>query len=137
MDRDSDPLPVVPVVINTYFPPNRPNPLRCWQFGQAIKRAIKAYDHDTRVAVIASGGLSHFVVDEELDRRLLDAIGTRDEADIAAMSADDFQHGTSESLCWFTSGGACDELTMELLAYVPAYRTLAGTGCGMAMARWT
>lgn len=137
MDRDALPLPVVPVVMNTYFPPNRPTPIRSYHFGRALRQAIERYPEDVRVGVIASGGLSHFVVDPELDLGLLRALEQRDEAAIAAMSLEDFQHGTSESLCWFTGGGACEGLSMELLAYVPAYRTIAGTGCGMAMARWT
>lgn len=136
MDRGLPPLPFVPVIINTYFPPNRPTPWRCYAFGRALRSAVESYPKDLRVAVVASGGLSHFIVDEAFDRGLLDSLARRDEAAIRAMSPDDFISGTSESLCWLALAGACGELPMDVVEYVPGYRTLAGTGCGMAMARW-
>jgi len=44
----------------------------------------------------------------------------------------------SETLNWVTLGGAMHRtnLKMELLDYVPVYRTPAGTGGGWAFARW-
>ena len=44
----------------------------------------------------------------------------------------------SEVLNWVTLGGAMQrtDLAMELLAYVPVYRTPAATGGGWAFARW-
>ena len=51
--------------------------------------------------------------------------------------ADDFVSGTSESLCWLTVAGACLDQSMEIVDYVPAYRSPAGTGCAMGMVRWT
>ena len=35
-------LPVVPVFLNTYFPPNQPTPSRCYRLGQAIRRAVES-----------------------------------------------------------------------------------------------
>src|SRR5207244_9002095 len=60
-------VPIVPVCINTYYPPNQPTPRRCYKLGQAIRAAVEAYPGDKRVGIIASGGLSHFVVDEALE----------------------------------------------------------------------
>ena len=37
----------------------------------ARKEAIDSFPKEPRVAVIASGGLSHFVVDEDLDQKFL------------------------------------------------------------------
>lgn len=52
------PVAVVPVCINTVqFP--LPSARRCYALGQAVGRAIARWDSDQRVAVIASGGLSH------------------------------------------------------------------------------
>ncbi len=137
MDRESEPLPMVPVLLNTYFEPNRPTPARCWELGKGLAAAIEAYPEELRVAVIASGGLSHFVVDEELDRAVLSAMQNRDEEAIAGFSGEDFVSGTSESMGWLAVGGACAKLDMEIVDYIPAYRTEAGTGCGMAMVRWS
>src|SRR5262249_60226112 len=89
-----------------------------------------------RVAVVATGGLSHFVVDEEIDRAMLAALEANDEAAIAALDPRAYVSGTSESLCWFAIGGACSDKRMETVDYVPGYRTLAGTGCAMGMVRW-
>lgn len=128
--------PIVPVIMNTYFPPNRPTPKRCWEFGKGLREAIEAYPADVRVAVVASGGLSHFVVDEELDRSMLDAMASGDDRRVAELDLEDFSSGTSEGLCWLTAGGACHPLSMEVVEYVPGYRTPAGTGCAMAAVVW-
>src|SRR5262245_28480655 len=58
-------LPVVPVLLNTYFPPTQPTPRRCHRLGQAIRAAVESYPGDARIGIVGSGGLSHFVVDEE------------------------------------------------------------------------
>ena len=49
-----------------------------------------------------------------------------------------FRSGTSETKNWITVAGilAETELEMNLLDYVPSYRSEAGTGCGMAFASW-
>ena len=60
-------VPNVPVFVNTFYPPNQPSTHRCLEMGKIVARAIESWKSDARVAVFASGGLSHFVVDEELD----------------------------------------------------------------------
>src|SRR5215208_3436136 len=50
-------IPNVPVFLNTFYPPNQPTLERCYQVGQALGRAIAAWDTDRTVAVFASGGL--------------------------------------------------------------------------------
>ena len=128
--------PIVPVLVNAYFPTNVPTPSRCYGLGKAIGAAIESYPEDIKVAVVATGGLSHFVVDEQIDRAMLAAMQAKDEAAIAALDPKDYVSGTSESLCWFSIAGACTDKTMEIVDYVPGYRTLAGTGCAMGMVRW-
>src|SRR5262249_30202992 len=61
-------VPNVPIYQNTFFPPNQPTAKRSYRFGQIIKTAIDSWDSDKRVAVLASGGMSHFVIDEDFDR---------------------------------------------------------------------
>lgn len=132
-------LPLVPVLVNTFYPPNQPSPRRCFEFGRAIGRAIARWDSDARVVVVGSGGLSHFVIDEDFDHRMLDAFA-RD--DIAAITGEDdalFRSGTSETKNWIVARGALAEtgFRMRLLDYVPCYRSEAGTGNAMAFATWS
>jgi 2,3-dihydroxyphenylpropionate 1,2-dioxygenase len=55
---DSLDVAIVPVVVNVFAPP-LPSPARCEALGAALRRAVRAFDDDRRVAVIGSGGLSH------------------------------------------------------------------------------
>lgn len=128
--------PTVPVMLNTYLAPNQPTPGRCYALGRALRAAVEAWPGDERVAVVASGGLSHFVVDEEFDQAVLRALRDRDADALAAMPREWFTSGTSETLNWITAAGATEHLALEVLDYIPGYRTAAGTGCGMTFARW-
>ncbi len=130
-------IPLLPIAINTYNPPNQPSAHRCLNFGRALRDAIESYPEDLSVAIVASGGLSHFVVDEELDRRVLDALASGDVASLADVPRDYMRSGTSEILNWIAVGGALDGRRMELVDYIPAYRSTAGTGVGMAFGAWT
>lgn len=132
------PVPVVPILLNTYFPPNQPTAKRCYEFGQSIGRAVDGWKSDKRVAICASGGISHFVVDEDFDRRMLTAIQDRDTKTIFAEPHNMFRSGTSETKNWITVAGILSHtnLRMNLIDYVPSCRTEAGTGCGMAFAVW-
>ena len=100
--------------------------------------AIKAWDEPARVAVIASGGLSHFVVDEELDRTLLGALERKDGQTLQTLPKERLFSATSESLNWVALGGVFEKEphNFELLDYVPVYRTPANTGGGWAFGRW-
>jgi 3-O-methylgallate 3,4-dioxygenase len=129
-------IPVVPVWVNTYYPPNQPLIGRCIDFGKAVRNAIESWDANKRVAVIASGGLSHFVVDEEMDRAVLKALQEKDEAALRAVPENKLQSGNSEAKNWAATGTALGDLPMHLVDYVPCYRSLAGTGCAMAFAYW-
>ena len=128
--------PIVPVFVNTYYPPNVPSAARCYQFGKALRRAVEGWETSARVAVIASGGLSHFVVDEDLDHAVLAAITARDGGALGSLGRDQLRSGTSEILNWIVAAGALENLSATVLDYVPGYRTPAGTGAGMAFVRW-
>jgi len=60
------------------LPPNRPTAARCVAFGNALAKAIASWPEDVRVAVIASGGLTHYAIDEDFDHRVLDAMKKAD-----------------------------------------------------------
>lgn len=130
-------IPVVPIMLNTYYPPNQPTPRRCYAIGQALRRAVESWPGNQRVAVIASGGLSHFVIDEELDQQIITAMQNHDAATLAALPRERLNSGNSEIRNWITTAGAIEHLEMELFDYVPCYRSPAGTGCAMAFAQWT
>jgi hypothetical protein len=129
-------IPIVPVFVNTYYQPNVPSAARAYAFGQQIARAIGSWPGTGRVAVIASGGLSHFVIDEALDRSVLAAIAGRDAPALRAPSRAALRSGNSEILNWITAAGALEHLQATVLDYVPGYRSPAGTGAGMAFAYW-
>jgi hypothetical protein len=133
----SEPMvPVVPVAVNTYYPPNQPTPRRCYKLGQAIRAAVESYPKDLRVGIIGSGGLSHFVVDEALDRGLLDMLKKKDAAGIQAMPREKLNSGSSEIRNWIAVAGAVEHLNLEWSLYEPGYRTPAGTGTGLGFAYW-
>ena len=69
---------------------------------------------------------------------VLDALDRKDPAALRALPRYRLHSAGSEILNWVTLGGAMQRssLKMELLAYVPVYRTPAGTGGGWAFARW-
>jgi 3-O-methylgallate 3,4-dioxygenase len=125
-------------MVNTYYPPNAPYPGRCYRFGQALRRALDAWDSNQRVAIIASGGLSHTVIEEDLDARIIDGLQHDDVAKLADLPDVRFRHGTSEVKNWLILAGAMagNGLHMNLVDYVPCYRTEAGTGCAMGFAEW-
>src|SRR5438552_2232787 len=69
---------LVPVGMNCTVPPI-PTPERAYHVGSVLRDVLHAYPGDDRIAVIATGGLSHepggpryFWVDEEFDRWFLD-----------------------------------------------------------------
>lgn len=129
--------PIIPISVNTYFPPNQVTPRRAYRLGRAIRDAVKAWPEKLRVVIMATGGLSHFVVDEELDRQFLDVLASGDEDRHANLPIAKLQSGNSELRCWTALAGSVDHMKMELLDYIPCYRSAAGTGCAMAFATWS
>jgi hypothetical protein len=135
--RDHVP-PEVPVFINTFYPPNQPTVARCYNLGRMLGRAVSSWASNKSVAFIASGGLSHFVVDESFDHRVLDAMLSSNAEALTALPECMFESGTSEIKNWVVVAGAMAEagLKMSLIDYVPCYRSEAGTGSGMGFAYW-
>lgn len=130
-------VPIVPVMINTYNPPSQPRAARCAAFGSMLRDAIGRYDADARIGVIASGGLSHFIVLEDFDREVIAALEKNNLDDLTNVPESTYVSGTSEIKNWITAASVCHDLAFELIDYVPGYRTPAGTGTGLAFATWT
>jgi hypothetical protein len=136
MMSDDNIVPIVPVALNTYFPPNQPRPKRCYDLGKAIRKAVQNSKGSERVGILASGGLSHFTVDEELDRGVLDALKRNDGEALASLPVQKLNSGSSEIRNWIALAGATGHLKNVWQEYVPCYRSAAGTGCGMGFALW-
>jgi OH-DDVA oxygenase len=132
------PPPSVPLVLNVHYPHNRPSAGRCLALGRALGLAIRRWGGCERVAVIASGGLSHFVIDEMLDRKVLAAMESGDEQALAALPEAWFQGGTAEIKNWLpvVSAVGAGDLQFHLVDYVPCYRSEAGTGNAMGFVYW-
>ncbi len=129
-------VPIVPIALNTYFPPNQPRPRRCVGLGRAIAAAVRSWPARARVGIAASGGLSHFTIDEELDTRVLAAIDAGDLDALGSLPVAKLNSGNSEIRNWIAVAGAAEGLRTDWSDYVPCYRSPAGTGCGMAFATW-
>jgi Catalytic LigB subunit of aromatic ring-opening dioxygenase len=130
------PVPVLPVFLNTYFPPNQPSPRRCYRLGRAVRAAVESFAGPERIGVLASGGLSHFLVDEDFDRAILKALAEKDCAFLESLPRNKLHAGSSEILNWVALAGAAEALDLDWFEYVTGYRTPAGTGTGMSFATW-
>lgn len=137
-------IPLVPVFVNAYFPPTA-SPERCHAFGQALAEGIK--NSGKRVAVLASGGLSHFPrhlsewgispyppekrwhIDEAFDRDLLDRMtaGRSDELKALSGAVVDAA-GNVESRNWLVLAGMLGPRQGRLLTYQPIYTVAIGMG---------
>jgi protocatechuate 4,5-dioxygenase beta chain len=131
-------IALVPISMNCTVPPI-PLPARAYEVGTILRDMLHAYPGDERVAVLATGGLSHepggpryFWVDEEFDRWFLALLAKGDheallrECTLEKMEAAG-SGGTAELLAWimalpFTRGPA------DILAYMPAVAWRSGTG---------
>lgn len=130
----SRPIPVVPIFLNAYYPPNQPSPARCFALGQALARAVAAFPGSRRVGVIASGGLSHFLVDEAFDRAVIAALQRKDAGFFQTAPLHKLRSGSSEIRNWICLAGATEALDLAWVSYVPGYRTPALTGTGLCFA---
>ena len=128
--------PMLPITINTCYPPNWISPRRAFALGRAVRESIEAWESDLKVAIVTSGGLSHFTVDEEIDRRALQGLTTADGGILSTLPRYKLQSATTEILNWVAAAGAMGDTKMDLITYQPGYRSPAGTGCGCAVGRW-
>lgn len=136
-------VPVVPIIVNNIYAP-MPSPKRMYAFGQFLGRAIAEQLGDVRVALLATGGLSHKVgtpdtgdLDPEFDRRFLDGLARGEGSRLAASLTHDELHavgnGTHEVRNWLAVMGALGDVPGEVLAYEPI--PVWVTGCGAALWR--
>lgn len=130
-------LPVIPVIVNAVLPP-LPTLRRCWQLGQVIGHSLRRNPRVGRVAVIASGGLSHHVgtpemgtVDEHFDRRFLDHITSGALELILGYSSQEIKaagNGAEEIRNWVALAGALGAYRGQVVEYVPSPSWITGIG---------
>ena len=104
-------IPILPVYVNTWVDP-APSPRRCYQVGELI-RAV-AENSKERVAILATGGLSHFPgsprigeIDETFDHQLLEVMRQGKGKSLVDYSVQDLlQAGDTEFLNWMVVIGA-------------------------------
>jgi OH-DDVA oxygenase len=131
-------VPMLPIITNTFFPPNQPRPWRCFELGQLVHRVLTEWKRDVRVAVFGSGGMSHFVINEDFDDALFKAIQNRDAEYLRAINPNLMKDGTSELLNWISASGCLFQTSLSghRIDYVPCYRTEAGTGTAQGFVVW-
>jgi hypothetical protein len=130
-------IPMVPFFLSRDLP-HQPTSGRCADLGGALGRAVASFPGEARIGLIASGGLSHQMIDEDLDRSVIGALETGDFASLRKLDRKRLNRapGTPETLNWIVVGAAMAPRPMRLLAYEPAYRSLAGTGHGLTFGVW-
>jgi 3-O-methylgallate 3,4-dioxygenase len=99
-----------------------------------LRAAVESYPKPARVGVIASGGLSHFAIDEALDREVVGALKARDGEWLMRIPPRKLNSGSSEIRNWIAMAGAAEHLPMAWSEYIPGYRSPAGTGTGLCFA---
>jgi Catalytic LigB subunit of aromatic ring-opening dioxygenase len=139
-------IPVVPVFVNAIHVP-APSPGRCYYLGKTIRRAVERSADGGRVAIFASGGLSHFTagypwphyegpfaygsISEEFDRALLSRLEGGEGHALAELTSKELlDHGEIELRSWITMLGAIGDARPERLVYEPFYRGIMGMGIG-------
>jgi len=130
-------VPVVPVILNALTPP-MPAPKRCFAFGQFLGKFLDS--HTKRIAIIATGGLSHWPgeakhgkINVPFDKQFLEYLANRDHARLTAYSHEEIHNeagsGGHEIRTWIALAGAVRGWKAELLSYEPVVPW--ATGCGL------
>jgi 2,3-dihydroxyphenylpropionate 1,2-dioxygenase len=119
--------PVIPFFVNTYLPP-QPWPNRCYEVGQKLGEILRR--RPERVALIASGGLSHYPgtdlyphPDNAFDADLLKWIQAGELHRLTAFTPMELdRHGDLEMLQWLVMLGMMGaEPPSELVTYQPSW----------------
>ena len=132
---DKHPIPIVPVFLNTYFAPNQPRPRRCYELGEAIRRAVESFSGRCPRRHHCLGRLKSFSGRRGIRPRHPQGLrrqGCRLSCKICR--ATNCMPAVSEILNWVGVAGACEHLDLNWFEYVPGYRTPAGTGTGLSFA---
>jgi aromatic ring-opening dioxygenase catalytic subunit (LigB family) len=135
-----DPLPaLVPVIVNAIEPP-LPSLRRCLAWGDLLGSAIESYPGNLRVAVLATGGVSHSIgeadmgrIDEPFDRDCFEAFRAAGREGLLRFMESRLGsagNGAAEMRNWLVAHGAAGAEGFELLGYHPYPEWYVG--CGFA-----
>jgi aromatic ring-opening dioxygenase catalytic subunit (LigB family) len=119
-------IPVIPFFTNVYVPP-LPTARRCAAFGQALAEIVKG--RKERVAIIASGGMSHFPgttkylhPEFDFDRWLVSQFEAGNTDALLNMTNPQLDEvGNTEMLNWAVMFGAIGKTQGELIDYIPTW----------------
>ena len=119
-------IPVLPIFVNTYLPP-LPTARRCAQLGAAIKKIVETTK--LKVAVIASGGMSHYPGAWKYPQPDFDfdwwAIAHMERGNHEALlnltNPQLDEVGNTEMLPWMMLFGAIGNQPGELITYQPTW----------------
>lgn len=125
-------IPILPIYVNTWVDPV-PTPGRCYRVGELIREV--ADERRERVAILATGGLSHFPgsprigeIDTQFDHKLLEIMREGKGRTLADYSLEQLlQAGDSEFLNWMVVLGTVDEAKAASTFYMPDH---VATGWG-------
>ena len=118
-------IPVVPILVNTYLPP-LPSARRCAMLGKAVAEIIRT-SRTERVAILASGGMSHYPGTSkyykpayDFDRWCLRELENSHSESFLNLTSEQLDEvGNTEMLPWALALGAIGEQHLELLSYQP------------------
>jgi 2,3-dihydroxyphenylpropionate 1,2-dioxygenase len=125
-------IPILPIYVNTWVDP-APSPRRCYQVGELIREVA---DHSNeRVAILATGGLSHFPgsprigeIDTQFDHKLLELMREGKGRSLVDYSVEELlQAGDTEFLNWMVVVGAVGDAKAGYTSYMPDF---VATGWG-------
>jgi aromatic ring-opening dioxygenase catalytic subunit (LigB family) len=119
-------IPVIPFFTNVYVPP-LPTAKRCEALGKALAKIVKG--RKERVAIIASGGMSHFPgttkylhPEFDFDRWLVSQMEAGNASALLDMTPEQLDEvGNTELLSWAVMFGAIGSQEGELIDYIPTW----------------
>ncbi len=122
--------PIVSLLTNAFVKPLPPL-RRGYQLGLAVREAVEEFPEDLRVAVLATGGLSHDpggprwgYVDEKFDRTFLDMLSRGDVETALKLTPEEVLAtggGSYEILNWVVAWGVMRGKPATVVDYVPSY----------------
>jgi len=119
-------IPIVPLHTNVYMPP-LPTPQRCAALGRSIAKIING--RPERVAIIASGGMSHYpgtikypTPEYEFDRWMISQLEIGNVDAVLRLEPEQLDEaGNTEMLNWCIMLGAIGPVPGVLLQYTPTW----------------
>jgi aromatic ring-opening dioxygenase catalytic subunit (LigB family) len=132
---------IIPLIINDLEPP-MPSIRRCLAWGKLLRKAIETYPEDLRVAVLATGGLSHSIgeptmgdIDEKFDHGCIRVFTDGAEApmvDFLESGLTTTGNGGHEVRNWVVAHGAAGSGGFDMIDYLPVPEVYVGC----AFASW-